>query len=284
MLGSKKSELTRKYSSSSFEAITFGLSSSCRVAYSRKPTAANASASTTSTPRPARNSRAGPVDVAQDREQQRERDVEEDGLLERLVERGRVGGLEGVEHHRAREQPLHRAVRARRVEAVAAADPRHGPRERARGDDEVERDEQVRGRSAGLDRDAERQRGERGERQRGAAAGEQQRERHDDERRSGDPAGQRGQRVLAHDVELRRLPDRQHEQHGRERERPEHRPGARPRRRREDRRRGERRRDDDPERADDLGTGCGVDLGDHSNVRISGVAPRRMSAMLRVSC
>ena len=57
MLGSKKSELTRKYSSSSFEAITFGLSSSCRVAYSRKPTAANASASTTSTPRPARNSR-----------------------------------------------------------------------------------------------------------------------------------------------------------------------------------------------------------------------------------
>ena len=57
MLGSKKSELTRKYSSSSLEAITFGLSSSRRVAYSTKPTAANASASPISTPKPARSSR-----------------------------------------------------------------------------------------------------------------------------------------------------------------------------------------------------------------------------------
>ena len=49
MFGSKKSELTRKYCSNWFEAMTFGLSSSRRVAYSQKPTATKSSASTTST-------------------------------------------------------------------------------------------------------------------------------------------------------------------------------------------------------------------------------------------
>ena len=59
MFGSKNSELTRKYSSSSFEAITFGLSSSERVAYSTKPMATKASASPTSTSRPALSSFGG---------------------------------------------------------------------------------------------------------------------------------------------------------------------------------------------------------------------------------
>ena len=45
MFGSKNSELTRKYSSSSFDAITFGLSSSERVAYSTNPIAVKTSAS-----------------------------------------------------------------------------------------------------------------------------------------------------------------------------------------------------------------------------------------------
>ncbi len=57
MFGSKNSELTRKYSSSSLEAITFGLRSRERVAYSTKPTATNTSASPASTSRPARSRR-----------------------------------------------------------------------------------------------------------------------------------------------------------------------------------------------------------------------------------
>ena len=49
MLGSKNSELTRKYCSNWLEAMTFGFSSKLRVAYSTKPTATKATASTTST-------------------------------------------------------------------------------------------------------------------------------------------------------------------------------------------------------------------------------------------
>ena len=52
MFGSKNSELTRKYSSTWLEAITFGFSSRWRVSNSQKPIAANTSASTTSTPPP----------------------------------------------------------------------------------------------------------------------------------------------------------------------------------------------------------------------------------------
>ena len=47
MFGSKNSELTRKYASSSFEAITFGLKISERVAYSTNPIATKTSASPT---------------------------------------------------------------------------------------------------------------------------------------------------------------------------------------------------------------------------------------------
>ena len=47
MFGSKNSELTRKYASSSFDAITFGLKISDRVAYSTNPIATKTSASPT---------------------------------------------------------------------------------------------------------------------------------------------------------------------------------------------------------------------------------------------
>ena len=241
MFGSKNSELTRKYSSSSFDAITFGLSSSARVAYSTKPTATNDQRE------PDQHAEAGaqpprrPLDVAQHREQQRERDVEEDGLLERLVERRRVGRLQRVEHDRRRRAatPSRRSRAAGRTRSPSRI-ARHRPGERAGRDHEVERDEQVRGRAARLDRDPERQRGERGERQERAAAARTARASGiDDERGDQRAAGQRRQRVLAHDVELRRLPDRQHQQHRRERERAEHRPARAPARRAA---RGSRRR------------------------------------------
>ena len=90
--------------------------------------------------------------------------------------------------------------------------------------------------------------------------------------------------MVAHDVELRRVPDLQHEQHGREHERAQHRPRAPGRRAPADRRGRQRGGDDDPDRADDLGTGGGVELRRHQNERISGRTPRRMSARLRVSC
>ena len=51
MLGSKNSELTRKYDSTMFALITFGLSRSLRREYSTKPTRTKTRASETSTPR-----------------------------------------------------------------------------------------------------------------------------------------------------------------------------------------------------------------------------------------
>ena len=52
MFGSKKSELTRKYSSTWLEAMTFGFSSRLRVWNSQKPTPAKTSASRTRAPPP----------------------------------------------------------------------------------------------------------------------------------------------------------------------------------------------------------------------------------------
>ena len=255
MFGSKKSELTRKYSSSSLEAITFGLNSSVRVAYSTKPTATNSERQhdehEQAGPQPPRR----PLDLAQQREEQRERHVEEDGLLERDVDGARVGRLQRVEHDGAREQPLERAVRVRRVVRLRVAHPRHGPGERAGGDHEVERDEQVRGLPAGLDGDPERQRGERGERQHRRPAVEEHRERDDDDRGGDQPAAEREQRPVAHDVELRRVPDLRDQQHRRERQRGEHRPRAGAAAAAEHRGRGERRGDDDPDHAQPLGRG-----------------------------
>ena len=184
MFGSKNSELTRKYSSSWLEAMTFGLSSSERVAYSTKPTATKTQREHDEHEQARAQPPRRPLDLAQQREEQRERDVEEDGLLERDVDRARVGRLERVEHDRARRA----ATRARRwrcggSNASGSRTPRHGPGERAGGDHEVERDEQVRRLPAGLDRDPERQRGERGERQDAGRRCEEHRERHDDDQR-----------------------------------------------------------------------------------------------------
>ena len=88
-------------------------------------------------------------------EQHGERDVEEDDVLERAAGVGRVGRLHRVEDERRGQRPLQAARLLRRV-LDAPADPRRRPRQRAGRDDEVERQQQVRGRAADRDRDAER--------------------------------------------------------------------------------------------------------------------------------
>ncbi len=115
MFGSKNSELTRKYSSTWLEAITFGFSSSSRAWYSQKPIAVNASASAEQHEQADAQPLLGPLEVAQDGEQQRERDVEEHDLLERLGAVVGVRRLQRVEHDEADEQPLQRAVGALRA-------------------------------------------------------------------------------------------------------------------------------------------------------------------------
>ncbi len=57
MLGSKNSELTRKYDSTMFALITLGFSRSLRRAYSTKPTRTKTSASETRMPRHPSSSR-----------------------------------------------------------------------------------------------------------------------------------------------------------------------------------------------------------------------------------
>ena len=166
MFGSKNSELTRKYSSTWLEAITFGFSSRCRVWNSQKPIAVKISASSDDRAAAPGQRPRRPVQPAQEREQQRERHVEEHDLLERLRAVLRVHGLHRVEHDPAHQHPLQRArALARLLAGVARRQPRDQPRQRARADHDVERDEQVRGAPARLDRDAERQRGQRGDAQ-----------------------------------------------------------------------------------------------------------------------
>ena len=145
-----------------------------------------------------------------------------------------------------------RAVGARRVEALAVADPRHRPGERAGGDHEVERDEQVRGRAARLDRDAERQRGQRGQRQERArrransSASGIDDERGDDERgRPAPAAGARARRRAAASPRSTTTSST-----GVSASAPSIAQARAGRRAREDRRGGERRREHDPDRAD----------------------------------
>ena len=176
MFGSKNSELTRKYSSTWLEAITFGFSSRCRVWNSQKPIAVKTSASATSAP-PAHSSvRWRPRQPAQQREQQRERDVEEHDLLERLGAVLGVDGLHRVEHDRRPSAPTRARPSAPRAPRPAwrARQPRDQPRQRAGADHDVQRDEQVRGAPARLHGHAERQRGQRGHAQHRGPAREQE--------------------------------------------------------------------------------------------------------------
>src|SRR6185312_8547025 len=112
-----------------------------------------------------------------------------------------------------------------------------------RRDHDVQRHEQVRRRPADLDRDAERQREHDEQRQHERPPGDQPRERRD--RRERHDAGEpRRQRMVAHDRELRRVPDVGQQQHRRERERAADRERPLTRLAREQRSRREQHRDD----------------------------------------
>ena len=112
--------------------------------------------------------RRGPVDVAQQPQQDGERHVEEADVLERHLDVGRVQRLQRVEHHDHGERDLHVAQPAahgplgdvERVRAGPGAQPAEGLGERAGGDHAVERDQQARGLAAERDRHPERQRAE----------------------------------------------------------------------------------------------------------------------------
>ena len=137
MLGSKNSELTRKYGLSSLAVSTFSLASSrWRVANSSSPTATHSSASADGDPVREAHQPRRPGQVEQQPEQQRERDVEEADVLDRGLDVGRVDRLHRVEDDHAGEHALEaadarvarlglaRAARAPR----APARPRRSPR------------------------------------------------------------------------------------------------------------------------------------------------------------
>jgi hypothetical protein len=168
-----------------------------------------------------------PLELTQQDEEERERHVEEHDLLERLGDVGRVGGLQGVEHHGARQQALEPAV-ARRWRRVAAEQARHEPGQRSRADHGVERDQEVGGRPSRLDRDTEGNRRDREDGEEPGAAADEHREQDQPEQRHRRAhGGQRG--PLAHRLELRRVGDVGDQQHRGEHQRAEHegRPHAR---------------------------------------------------------
>ncbi len=192
MFGSKNSELTRKYDSNWFDSISFWLRNRCLVAYSRKPTPANASASTTASEKQPVTTRARPAHGRQQLEQQHERDVEEGEVLQRLLEVARVERLERVEHHEHDQRELGPArvaleplapfrLRARSSRGRPEALPRE--RQHAGRDHHVQRHEQVGGLAAALERDPERQRDDRQHRQQPWPPVQHRRERHDHRQR-----------------------------------------------------------------------------------------------------
>ena len=187
-------------------------------------------------PERARRQAQRPAHAHEQREQDRERDVEEHDRLERPVGVAGVRRLDGVEHEHGRQRPLQEARAAlprvgiaRRAQQVG-----HG----AGRDDEVQREQQVRGLAADVERDPERQRRGGHERQQPRAPREQPAHRahrgepHDDEHRG-------ETRVVAQRLHLVGGPDVT-EQHGHgEHERAEHR--RRPRERGADHQRRRRR-------------------------------------------
>ena len=165
--------------------MTFGFRNRWRVAYSTKPIAGERHRERDEhAPGTRRVSAPRPRDPADEHEQQRERDVEEDDVLERAVEVDRVRGLDGVEREERRRAPT-RAARpgGARPRCSAASDPRHRVGQHPGGDDAVERHEQVRGRPADRDRHAERHRRDREHRQHGRPPADREREQdHRDDR------------------------------------------------------------------------------------------------------
>ncbi|MDX6728124.1 MAG: hypothetical protein QOK49_2929 [Baekduia sp.] len=166
-----------------------------------------------------------PRDARQQREQQRERHVEEDDVLQGLGEVAGVGRLQGVQHDRARHEPLEQGRPALGLLRLGATQARHRVGQRARPDDDVQRHEQVGRRAARGDRHAERDRRRRRQRERRRVAVEDDRERAEraDPGHEGDD---RHRGVVAQRTHLLGVPDVGDQQDGREDERAERRKRA----------------------------------------------------------
>ena len=157
-----------KYVWTSLAAISFGLRNSVLVAYSANPTAANSEREPDDQHDAALEQLRRPLQPAEQPEEQRERDVEEHHLLQRLLEVRRVHRLDPVENDEEPEQardpgaePHGETASGRRfgldVRRGVLCERRDDDRERPGRDDEIQRDEQVRRCGSGLDRDAERE-------------------------------------------------------------------------------------------------------------------------------
>ena len=183
-----------------------------------------------------------PPDALELHEQDGEGDVEEDDGLQRPVEVARVGRLRAVEDEHRGERPLQRARPA--LLRVGVARRPHEVGDGAGGHHEVQRQEQVRGVTADVQRDAERQRRGRQQRQQRGATHEEPR--HDADRREADHDEHRRQaRIVAQGLDLVRRPHVP-EQHGDgQDERAEHRGGPRHGRADDERGRGGEARGDD---------------------------------------
>ena len=177
-----------------------------------------------------------PLQVAQQRQQDRERDVEEHLVLEALRKARvrRIQRLQGIEDDEGAEQLLEqqrlgpwlpRLTHGSRLGANGLQC-RYEPGERGRRDHEIQRHQQVVGGAAGgLNRDSERNR-QRGQRR-------QQPRNPVQPIRGGGQHGQREHRadsrhgwVPVDEVQLRGVPDVVEQQHRREHQRAEHRPCA----------------------------------------------------------
>ncbi len=199
MFGSKNSELTRKYGLRSLAASTFSLASSSRpVPHSPNADDGEQQRQPDGQTEARLQQSRRPAHLEQQREQHREREVEEAQVLDRLLAVGGVQRLQRVEQQDAGERPLEPAdaapgerLRARPagLDRVGGAQP-PGVRHEARGDHAVEGQQQVRRPAAGRHRHAE-----------GDGEDDQQRE------RFGPLADQRGDRDERHDADDERRGD-----------------------------------------------------------------------------
>ena len=136
----------------------------------RSRRATKATASTATTQRTSAQQPAVPLDVAQQRVDERERDEEEADVLEPFREVRRVERLQGVEDDDRGEDSAAASEAARPAGLGRRAAPRpeiaaSSGGEDPAGDHQVERDQEVRGVAAGVERDAERERGDDRQRQ-----------------------------------------------------------------------------------------------------------------------
>ena len=175
----------------SFERITWSFQNRLSVAYSTVPTSDEGDGLDGDHPEDSPQQPPVPLDVAEQRVDERERDEEEADVLDRFREVGRVERLQRVEDD-DRGQDVAATLRpGRRVlsppwgSGRASSPPRH-PRHRrtaalrsrsdggedSAGDHQVERHQEVRGVAAGVERDAERERGDDRERDRRRPAAE----------------------------------------------------------------------------------------------------------------